>query len=437
MIIRRLPFLAAIYFFVLFAYSVFTYTFTDPNLVLTSFQPYWNFQVWMWQVFYSNRPLTSLVYTGLITALLVAYVLIYKQLKLQKPKISWMRQVGIMLLLISPLLISYNALSHDVFNYIFNARMVVEYQQNPHVTTALQFPDDLWTRFMHNTHTAAPYGQGWTALSLAPYILGMGRFLPTWLLFRIFMLVSYAALFFAVRYFHQLLYRKPLQAEKAALLFLNPLFAIEIISNMHNDLWMMVPAVFGLALMVKYNLAEEKEMDRRHLAMGIILILISIAVKLVTVVLLPLVLILLLLGFPAKNIQNNLVPAGSLINLELMIGSFKKWLVQFVPAAAAFLLLIPLFLEGSKRFHPWYLSWAFVFLPLLMFAPLKHILLIFSFSSLFRYLPWIYQNGYTNEVLVKQQLITWLPVILYLIIRLVNFSSNPGRYLRSLAGNKH
>ena len=36
------------------------------------------------------------------------------------------------------LLLSHNALSHDMFNY-FNARMVVKYAMNPHIHTALEF----------------------------------------------------------------------------------------------------------------------------------------------------------------------------------------------------------------------------------------------------------------------------------------------------------
>ncbi len=58
--------------------------------------------------------------------------------------------------------------SYDVFNYLFNAKMVWIYQVNPHIHAAIEFSRDPMLRFMQNVHTPAPYGYGSTALSLIP-----------------------------------------------------------------------------------------------------------------------------------------------------------------------------------------------------------------------------------------------------------------------------
>ena len=82
---------------------------------------------------------------------------------------------------LAALLPSYPALSHDIFNYIFNAKMVVDYHANPHVMVAMDFPNDPWLRFMHNVHRITSYNVCYTKLLRAGSTKAGDCRSPTWL----------------------------------------------------------------------------------------------------------------------------------------------------------------------------------------------------------------------------------------------------------------
>src|SRR3990172_6981226 len=123
-------------------YSVYSFSQTDPNQVFFSQSWYWQFQKFMWRLGFQER------------------------------------------------------LSSDIYNYIFNAKMVWVYGANPHRQVALNFPDDQWLRFMHNTHTPAPYGYGWTMLSLVPSVIGQNHLKLTLLLVKMFVGAFFAGVIF-------------------------------------------------------------------------------------------------------------------------------------------------------------------------------------------------------------------------------------------------
>ncbi|MBD3279175.1 MAG: hypothetical protein GF390_00505 [Candidatus Pacebacteria bacterium] len=383
------------YFILLASYAWFSYSLTTPNLILSNWEPYWRWQLWMWQAFFNNRDLLVKVYFSLIMLLFANYGLIIKFTRQLKAKwqYSWL---VVFLLIISPLICSYNALSHDVFNYIFNAKMVWIYQANPHVKVALDYVHiDDWVRFMHNIHTPAPYWYGWTALSLLPYILGFNKFLPTWIIFRLFSVLSVGLLFAALQYLaHQ--QKKSLSLWQLSLVFFNPLFLIEIISNSHNDLWMLVPAMFSLALVVP---KQKTQLKTSQLLLSGLLMAFSISTKYATAVLLPIWLLLIL------NQQHWLTSIKQ--KLTTLINQFNKhW-----PLLASMLLFLPLLTARSQQFHPWYLSWSLVWLPLINNKTWRNTLLLFSFTSLLRYLPWLQTGEFDELILQQQNLITWgIPV---------------------------
>lgn len=387
------------YFVVLSLYALWSYSLTDPNLVLSSWPPYWNFQQWMWQTFFSNPQLLTYSYIGLIIAALIGW---YKAAQSLPAQTSYKKVLCYALLLSFPLWFSYNALSHDVFNYIFNAKMVVVYQEDPHVSVALNHPDDLWTRFMHNTHTPAPYGYGWTAFSLFPYMIGMGKFLFTWLVFRGMNVVALCLVFALLIKLARSLYIKTTPKD-FALLFFHPLLLIEVISNSHNDLWMLIPALASLLLV----LTPQVKKSGWKVFLSLLLLLLSISTKMATIVLLPIWLIIVWHGL---NTQ--------LKWLHFLPRQLKRWVdvvimltIENLGFIASVLLFFPLFSSRSQLFHPWYLLWAFSWLPLIRVSWWKAILLAFSVSSLFRYVPWIFAGGFEGNVLLQQQAVTWLGAV--------------------------
>ena len=56
---------------------------------------------------------------------------------------------------------SYVAFSYDLFNYIFDAKIITFYHQNPYFHKALDYPGDPMLSFMRWTHRVYPYGPIW------------------------------------------------------------------------------------------------------------------------------------------------------------------------------------------------------------------------------------------------------------------------------------
>lgn len=379
-------------------YALWTYLFTDPNLVLTSHPLYWNAQQYLWQVAASRgAEVTTYWYLFLLAAVTFSWLGVVSTLERTPLTLSslqskhWWAQTGIWLLLpVIPLFFSYNALSHDLFNYIFNSKMVLIYKQNPHIHTALEFPNDTWIRFMHNTHTPAPYGYAWTALSLIPFSLGFGKFTLTWFIFKGWMWLSWLSFWLSIAWLNS---KKTISinTKTLALILLHPLMILEVLSNAHNDLWMMVPAVVALALV-----SPLKHKTTTQTMLSIALLAASIVIKQATVVLVPIYAALLLQPYISQREK------------------IKHYTITYWAPLATLGLTVILISERSKQFLPWYLLWAISTTMLFSVSHftskvLKTTLLIWGVLVLLRYTPWLFANTtYEWWVDSQQKTITWI-----------------------------
>ena len=387
------------YFLLFVIFSVFSFVLTDPNLFLLKSDLFVSFQTYLWKNILPMQNFRTIFYGSLIIVIFINYLLILKnwsKLNLNSKKNFWRFIIIISL----PLIFSYNALSYDLFNYIFNAKMVIEFGANPHIQTAINFPDEPMLRFMNNVHTPAPYGYGWTVLSLLPYLVGLGKFLSTFLIFKLFAFMSLLlTLFITEKFFKKINYFK------LALLYLNPLFLIEILSSSHNDLWMLAPAL--LAIYLATNLNSKKLFKIFFI---IILMVVSVSIKYATIVLLP---FLIYLIFKDK--------------LEKLIK------LPYIFDLMSLALFLPLLTERSRYFLPWYLIWSLIFVPLIKNKFLRNLLIVFSFSSLLRYLPWFYYLPWmsfhldSSSLFPLQKLITWTIPGFYLLLSGVVFLFNRRR----------
>lgn len=397
-----------VYLLLLLVYAVFSFSFTDPNLVFTSNELYWQFQSFMWRTFFSNERLQATLYSLLVISLSIAWVWLAHDLKTlhKKGQLTMKRGFLVLMLASLPLIFSYNALSHDVFNYMFNAKMVIEYGKDPHVFTALDFPNDLWTRFMHNTHTAAPYGYGWTGLSLLPYSLGFSLFSITWIIFKLF---SVASLF--LTYFLLLriipFFKRTLNDNVFAVLItlLHPFVLIEVVSNAHNDLWMMVFALASVFIALSNRLSFTL-----RISVSLLLLTASISIKYATAVLLPWILLLLIIK-DAGYLQS-FVTGIKKFALRFLAPLLSNMYLKLFPTVAVLSLCILFLLPKSQFFHPWYFLWIIVWLPLLAQKKLASLLLISSSVLLLRYIPWIWSGGYADNTTTWQMLISFTAVVL-------------------------
>lgn len=349
-----------LYPFLLFLYSIYSFSQTTPNLVLSSNPLFWKFQQQMWQLGYHQRTWSATIFILLILALFGGYGLILRRARdLQFDA----KQLVIMFCLsLAALLPSYPALSADVFNYVFNAKMVVEYQSNPHLKVATDFPKDPWLKYMHNIHTPAPYGYGWTGFSLVPYLFGGGYLQAELLIFRLFMAGSLVACLWLLTKIQKL------SLLELSLLAFNPLVLIEIVGNIHNDLVMMAMALGGY-LLVDIGLKSQR---RSKVIFGGLLFGFSILIKYAS--------ILLILGWLAWKLTRRL--------------TLTKWSVLSQ--------LGPLVTTRSQRFLPWYLTWSLVFIPLVKDKKWQTALVIASFASLTSYALFLYHGDYSQTLLLQR-----------------------------------
>ncbi len=386
-------------------FVVYSYTQVDPNLVISSFPPYWNFQQQLWQIGYHQRDLSSLLFAILMVLMSVTVIGILHFFTEQEKK-SFL--ISVILILI----FSYNALSHDIFNYLFNARMVVMYQTNPHTHIALEFPSDDWTRFMHNTHTPAPYGYGWTVLSLVPYAVGFGKFNPSYYAMKILMVGGFVLMWWVMEKLAKVAKLdgvKNFQKLKW-LFFLNPLVLIETFSSGHNDVWMMGPALLSCVIALKIQQKDSLRKKVGYVFIAIIVLAISASIKFATLILAP-VLILLIITRLIKKLP-----------------AYLEHLATWWPEISAVLLALPLLTDRSQQFHPWYLIWSLSFLPFIRLVWIRYMLIAFSFASLFRYLPYLYLGNYTAQELTQEKIITWVGGALVFFI-LILFRKRVSRVL--------
>jgi hypothetical protein len=222
---------------------VFSYTQIDLNLTLSSNWAYQNIQNHLIQLGYFNRPLNTLFYFLIYILFVICYLVFVSLVRSKKIDLKltcWL--IGVTGLLI---LFSYPAFSHDIFNYIFDAKILGFYAKNPYLYSALDFPNDLWTRFMHWTHRTYPYGPIWLIISLPFLFLGLGKFSSTLLSFKLLFLLAYLLSCFLMYKISQKIKLKNPQLN-LILFALNPLVIFEGLIAGHLDLVMVSLVLAGV-----------------------------------------------------------------------------------------------------------------------------------------------------------------------------------------------
>ncbi len=359
-----------------------SYSLTDPNLILVNSVGFVEWQNWMWQTFFVPPHRVAWLYGGIITVLWVSFALLFARFGQWKKHFRSWEAWLLALFVVGILTLSYNWLSHDVFNYIFNAKMLTVYGLDPHEHTALEFAYDPWTRFMHNTHTPAPYGHGWTYLSVIPFYVGFQKFLLTWWIFRIFSMAGVFLTGLAILAWGREEKMSGVGA-KVALLGLSPFVLVEFVQNSHNDGWMMAGAVCAVWWTRRFS----KGKSILWVLAGLIVWGASIYIKLASIALAPLLLVLLASRWQPK---------------------LRAWLsLENIAVASSVLLFLPLFTSQSKWFLPWYLLWSMSWLPLIKNKGWWSTLFGFAVAGSYRYIPWLwtgtYDNGETTAVWI-----TWV-----------------------------
>lgn len=334
--------------------AIYSFSQVDLNLTLSSHLLYQSFQTKLTYLGYFNRPLSTAIYIAILILLNTLYLILYTSAKNNKlsRKHVWIIVITAAVIL----LFSYPAFSHDIFNYIFDARIVTKYGLSPWHYRALDFPADLWIRFMHWTHRLTPYPPFWIGLSLIPSFLGFGKFVLTLFLFKLLAAGFYLGSIWLI-----------LQLTKGllpAILFaFNPLVIIETLVNGHMEI-----AMIFLGLLAIYLVLSR----RRFLSW--ISFIGSIGIKYMTIFLAPVLL-------KGKSWLRRSVWLGLILT--------AAWIIYY-------------------GFQPWYVLWV---LPFAYLLPVKSwevkVVTLFSIAALFWNLP-IVSFGDFNLPTPTDRLITYV-----------------------------
>lgn len=252
------------YLLVLVGLSLYSYTQIDLNLTIFRDKLFLDFQNQVIRLGYFNRPISTALFV-LVTLLLFAFYYFFFS---RADKLSVKTLMTAVLGLAVLALFSYPAFSHDIFNYIFDARIVAFHGANPYSSTALMFPLDTWTRFMNWTHRTYPYGPAFLPISILFYTFGFNKFVLTLFWFKAMLVGS----FLGTSY---LIYR--LAGKRGLAIFaFNPLIIYEMAVSAHLDGVMLFFAIFGYYLYL-----------RKRRIQGIISWIISVGIKYATVLNFP------------------------------------------------------------------------------------------------------------------------------------------------------
>lgn len=363
--VKKLYFKILITSYLLSVISLFFYSFTqvDLGLTLTEWSIWLEFQAFFQQIGFFQRPLSTYLYLGIVFFMFVFYGIFL--FLAQKNKVT-KKQAWIVIGAASTILLfSYNAFSYDLFNYIFDAKIVTNYGQNPYEHKALDYPGEVMLGFMRWTHRVYPYGPAWLLLTIPLSFVGMQKLLVTIMLFKSLAYISFLG---ATYFIGKIVKKISPQNEISSIVFfaLNPLVLIESLVSAHNDIVMMALALWSLWFLL----------DKKYIG-GFLLLIFSIGIKFGSVFLLPLFLARAFMQYKKKEMNWQIF---SLLSIGAMI--------------------VPIFLAAQRtNFQPWYLL---LVLPFAAFLSNKYFVLIPTFImsvfSLLQYVPFLYLGNWDPPV---------------------------------------
>lgn len=367
---------------VLSVVTLYSYTQIDLNLTLSSNTYYQFLQNLLIRLGYFNRALSVGIFLSLLSVLFAWYIFLLYLIR--KKLITASVTIWFIVLSVGLLFFAYPAFSHDIFNYMFDARILTKYHANPYMLKALDFPSDLWIRFMHWTHRTYPYGPIWLLLTAPLSILGMEKFVLTLWLYKLLF-----ALFHLGNIYLLWLILKKTDPENTlsgvAFYAFNPLILIESLVSPHNEVIML----FFLLLAVYFGFIKKKEVY------GFISLILSAGIKFITFILLPL--------FMYRHKSKKVFGLDPFLKLSIL------------------LLSLPLIFQIiSREPYPWYFI-LFIGLGALLSRNLhmKLFLVGISVGSLLRYTPFLYSGEYTLNNAFAQNVLFAVPIIASVICMII------------------
>ncbi len=294
------------------AWFNYSYGFVDFNLTLSNNPFILRWIGYFQHLVYFDRQHSVQVYLCLLVVTWVLYLLTVWRSK----KIIWWQLAAITILLA----LSYPMLTHDVFNYLFHARIVVTYHANPHVLAPQVFTGDEWLRFMHWVHAPSAYGPVFTAIMIVPYILGLTKLTGSLICYK---LLAWASYLLSTILVGKIARRgMTINDNKAQLLFaFNPIILSEWLINAHNEVLMVT------LMLLSWWLVGEKKYTKGWLSL-----LLSAGLKYAAILIAPALIL-------------------------------WRWVGEHIALVVATmcLLVVPFFYHFDWQYQIWYITWAVPF----------------------------------------------------------------------------
>lgn len=345
----------------------------------------------MQQLGYYNRPFATLIYLLLIIFAFLFFI--FNLWLFYRSKIGWsyLKIATITNTLI--LVFAYPYLSSDLFNYIFDARIIIKYHANPYTHRPLDFAGDEWLRFMRWVHRYSPYGPLWLLLSTIPAVLGFGKFTLNFLAFKIFIgsfhLINSYLIFKILRKIGN---KNILSG--TAFYALNPLFLIEGVANAHNDV-----VLAGFLILIIYFYVKSNKVE------SFALLILGTLIKYIPILNLPW---LILATFRKKKVNY-----GKIVLLSFTSMVIFTFIFSTIP------IKVPFVSGGSTQvqFQPWYLFWTLPYIALLPRRSLLVLGVLISFGASLRYFPFLFYGDWSHaHTVLFMQTVTILPLVLGLLV---------------------
>ena len=238
---------------------------------------------------YSISPRHAVILSYLFfvfAGLLLSYFLIYKTAQKNKKLLKKNFKIIIFFFILFQitLLIIPPLGSSDIYNYIFRAKVLTHYHQNPFLIAPINFLDDPLVNFVQPKAVNMPliYGPLWLIISAIPTILANGTIFLGILFFKLLaILFNIGTCFFIFKIIKRI---KPNYKYLGTMLYaFNPLILFEVANNGHNDIAMIFFVILSAYFWLK---------DKYYLSL--ILLIFSILIKFVTILLLPIFILITL-----------------------------------------------------------------------------------------------------------------------------------------------
>ncbi len=356
------------------AFIVYSYGFIDLNLHVSTNPTIGYLLKPLSDLVFLHRPLAALIFVILIGGLYIFYFLILRAK--EYTRIIPIKISSFFLLTSVLFLLTFPAFTYDIFNYILTAKVTYYYHENPYVVMPVEIPNEPMLAYTRAANKFALYGPTWIGFTLVPHLLGANNIVRTVFSFKLFNVIFYLLML-------RLIYLLTKDMRQVLFFGLNPLVLVEVLVSSHNDIFMMLLALWGLSV--------ARSVNKQKRLMGYVSYVLSIFVKGATIVLLP------LFFWKRPDMEK--------------IYRYAYWLMFAV------FLLTPL----REELYPWYSLW---FLTFASVIPIKNrsfihgLTVTITLGLSFRHLPYIFMGVYEGYGPLARILITVVPVTIYLMWRL-------------------